>query len=185
MMLSWLLLFYLGDDLGDKAPLERVIYDVELVLGTRLVHLKMVVNRLDADHFSISSRKSPGGTLFTYWATPESDVLSFPKSKLIFEGRAGQSFALFPHGPRLDRAQWLRLLEEAPPEQMGSFVYQQVDAWKMIGSREEKVTLRWRERKRRTTVKYRATVLTPRYPKGFEVAPIEEMALDWKKNDLD
>ncbi|MDJ0838471.1 MAG: hypothetical protein QNK37_18285 [Acidobacteriota bacterium] len=179
MITALLLALYFQDQ-----PLTRITYDVVLVMDTRLVQLKMVVNKLDDSRFSVSSRKSPGGTLFTWWATPERNVLSFPRNKMVFEGRAQEHFRLFPDGPALAGDQWLQLLEDRPPDDIGSFVYQQVDDWKMIGSREEKVTIRWREQQRRVKERYRPIVLQPGYPESFKVSPLAEMALHWRKHEI-
>jgi len=177
--------FYLLALLLGNPPLLRISYDVELVIEDRLVHLKMVLNKLDDQHFSISSRKAVSGSIFTYWATAGHDVLLFPKSKQAFSGAAGKAFALFPEGPRLTRVQWLGLLEQGPPEKLGSFSYGESDGWKTIASEAEGVRIRWQERNRKTKTKYRDVVFVPHIPEYIKISPLEDMVLYWQTNAID
>ena len=177
--------FFLLVLLLGNPPLQRISYDVELVLDDRLIHMKMVLNKLDDSHFSISSRKAVSGSLFTYWATAGHDVLFFPKSKQAFSGSAGKRFALFPNGPRLTRVQWLGLLEQGPPEKMGSFTYHESEGWKTIASEEEGVCIRWQERKRKTKTRYSDVVFVPHIPEYVKIAPLKDMIMHWKTIGID
>lgn len=171
--------------LQDQPPLERVTYDLELTIDTRHYILRMVLNKRDSSHFSISSRKSPGGTLFTYWAEGTRDTLSFPRRKTAFRGETGAPFRLFPDGPKLTGPEWLTLLEEGTERNIGDFIYQEVDDWKMVGSPVERVTIRWRERARKVKQKYRPVVLQARVPDSFALLPMSELALTWDADEVD
>lgn len=165
--------------------LLSVTYDVEIFQDNRVIHAKMVLSRIDGDHFSLHCRKAPSGTLFTYWATPERDVLFLPKSDLAFEGAAGQPFRLFPGGPELSRSAWLAALETQPPDRVGSFRFSRIGDWNMLADTDAHSHVRWREKSRRERDQYKARVLEPDYRSDTKVKPLAELSRFWADDDLD
>ena len=166
-------------------PLLSVVYDVEIFHENRVIHAKMVLNRLSAEHFSVHCRKAPSGTMFTYWATPDQDVLFLPKSDAAFVGSAGQPFRLFPGGPELARAAWLHALEERPPDTVGTFRFSRVGDWLMLADTEAHSHVRWRERSRKLKEEYKSRVLEPSYGDTITVKPLAELNRYWAEDDLD
>jgi hypothetical protein len=181
MITLTLLLALLGPD-----SLTRTSYDVVLETPERALSMRMVVNRLDADHIAIRCRKSPSGTLFSYWATPGRNVLMFPRADTAFEGHAEEAFRLFPDGPELFREQWMALLEGNPPDQMLGFSYAVDEAgWQVVRARDSAVAIRWRERQRRTDSRYAEGLFEPSFPAHYTIAALSEMVLSWNTDALD
>ena len=154
--------------------LLRVTYDVDIFYEGDHWIVQMALNQLTPEHFSLHCRKSLGGSLFTFWATPEENLLYFPKARLVFSGRAEQRFGLFPGGPELARAEWLQLLGDTPPEGLPDFQYQKVDDWRMLFHRNRNFVIRWREKKRAYSAKYRAKVLVPEIAAEARREPFSE-----------
>ena len=102
----------------------RVLFDVQIFYEQRSVVAAMALNRETPDRFSISCRKSPSGTLFTYWGTESENVLWFPRADAAFYGPRGEAFGLFPGGPEMDRKAWISLLFDGPSTDLGEFRYQ-------------------------------------------------------------
>jgi len=170
---------------GASPALLSITYDLEIFHGNRVIHAKMVLSRVDGDHFSLHCRKAPSGTLFTYWATPERDVLFLPKSDLAFVGAAGEPFRLFPGGPELSRAAWLAALETGPPDQVGSFRFSRIGDWSMLADTDAHSHVRWREKSRKNKDQYKARVLAPDYSPDTMVKPLAELNSFWAEDDLD
>ena len=166
-------------------PLLSVVYDVEIFHDNRVIHAKMVLNRKSADHFSLHCRKAPSGTLFTYWATPEQDVLFLPKADMAFTGPAGQPFQLFPGGPELSRQDWLHALEVRPPDRVGSFRFSRIGDWLMLADTEAHSHVRWREKSRKLKQEYKPKVLQPAYREDTTVKPLAALRRFWTEDDLD
>jgi len=166
--------------------LTRISYDVVLETGARGVSMRMVVNMLGPDRVALRCRKMPSGTLFSYWATPGRNVLMFPRDNLAFEGHAEDPFRLFPDGPELTRAQWLDLLDGKPPEEMTGFTFtERADGWREISARDHEVIIRWQERSRRETDRYREEIFVPTFPAHYEIGSLRDMILSWNSDAID
>ncbi len=165
--------------------LLRVSYEVEIFRKTRRVVVSLALNKLDGDRFSIHCRREFAGALFTYWATPDQDVLLFHKQDAAFIGDAGSAVRLLPGGPALERGQWLRLLLEKPPRRLGAYRLQKVGEWGMMTHRKERVTIRWREKSRTVKRRYSPRVLTPALRPDVERLPLSDFSAYWESNDLD
>jgi len=171
---------------GEAETLTRTTYDLVLVTETRSVSMRMVVNHLDEDHLSISCRKAPSGTIFTYWATPERNVLKIPRAEVMYEGPAAQAFRLFPDGPLLARAAWLRLLSGHAPDALTKYRFRALeDGWFQVADPREGLTIRWRERNRRELNSWRDTVFQPTFPIHYRLEALENMVDSWHPDDLD
>ncbi len=162
--------------------LLRVTYDVELIHHEERLIANLALNKLDEHHFSISCRKTPGGTIFTYWATPNLNYLFFPKADLAFEGRDDQPFGLFPGGPQLPRTDWLALLLEDNPKALGSFRLIRDGAWHVL-SDPMGFTVRWREKKRLFKKRYGVHVLVPKRKPGTRVLGLSQFTTYWENHD--
>ena len=166
--------------------ITRISYDVVLETEARTVSMRMVINVRDENHVAIRCRKAPSGTLFSYWATPGRNVLMFPRAATAFEGPAVEAFRLFPDGPELTRAQWLALLDGRPPAEPAGYVFSEVaDGWRMVRARDERIVLRWRERRRRQVALYREEIFEPVFPAHYEIASLGDMVLSWRADALD
>jgi hypothetical protein len=154
--------------------LLRVVYEVILREDRDTVLLTMVLNQAAEDHLSIHCIRSPAGGLFTYWATPESDTLYFPKSKQAFVGHTDVAFEIFPDGPRLTRERWLGLLFREPPQLQGRFFFRQDLEWRVLTRRDLRVEIRWREKRRAHKKHYSQRVLEPTFRDGTEVRQLRE-----------
>ncbi len=180
----WLLPVGADEAMDSERPLFRVIYDMELAYHDRRLTANLAVNKLDADRFSIKCRKTPGGTLFTYWATPEQDYLLFPRADMAFVGSAGRPFGLFPGGPHLTRTEWLELLLEPSPRSLGAFRFLYDGSWRVLTDPESGTTFRWREKKRIYKSQYKASILEPRRKEGVTTHPLTEFTTYWEHHDF-
>jgi hypothetical protein len=162
-----------------------VIYDIEIVDGRKRLLARLALNQEEDGRFSIACRKTPGGTLFTYWATTERNVLSFPKDKIAFSGDASQPFRLFPGGPELDREQWLSLLGDAMPGELGRYTLSREAGWTVLRDPESDslFVVRWRERKRLLKDSYSEKVLTPFLPADTLQKPLRDLSDYWIVRD--
>ena len=167
----------------EQQPLLRVVYDVQITQGDKQISALMVLNQRDAQSLSIHCRKNTAGTLFTYWATAGRDTLYFPRESVAFVGDSGTDFELFPNGPELSRAGWLRLLFEESSEDLGPFSMTFEEEWRVLRSSREGWSIRWKERSRSTKKKYGSKVLTPTLKYGTRVRPIAEMQSWWETED--
>lgn len=182
-MIFGLLLYWMGA--SEEARLLRVVYDLQIFYDGRSVIANLALNQLDRDRFSISCRKLPSGTLFTYWATREQNTLAFPKLGLVFVGAGDQAFQLIPGGPLLRRGDWLDLLLVGRAESLGTFTLWEDAPWKMISSQGRDVIIRWREKRRSQKVGFKDKVLQPRIKPGALVKPFSEFADYWAGHELD
>ena len=137
-----------------------------------------------ANLFSIKCRKVPGGTLFTYWATPAEDYLLFPKDDLAFVGDAGRPFELFPGGPELERDEWLKLLLEPTTGAAGPFRFLQDGSWRVLAHPDHGAMLRWREKKRIYTTRYKKKIFEPRRDPTVKKRPLHELTAYWEQHDF-
>lgn len=169
----------------EESKMLRVIYDLQIFADGRSLSAHLALNQWDRDNFSISCRKTPSGTLFTYWATPKENTLVFPRSELVFVGAEDQAFPLIPGGPRLTRGGWLNLLLTGQAETLGEFVPWEDPPWKMVSSADHQVVIRWREKRRSEKEGRNDRVLEPRIKQGSQVRPFSEFAEYWADHELD
>ena len=159
--------------------LLRVIYQIEVETGDQRFTADLALNKWMDDRFSITCRKVPGGTFFTYWAMPGEDYLLFPKDKLAFQGKDSGPFGLFPGGPVLTRDQWLALLSGPIPQKLSHFNVVEEGPWRTLAHRDKAFTIRWREKKRSHKKVFRPEVLQPRYRSGIETHPLPDFVNFW------
>ena len=162
--------------LGDPIPqLQRTIFDIQLIEGRQIVQAKLALNFLDEDRFSLHLAKSPTGTLFTYWATPEQNILRFPKQKVAFIGEPGEGFALFADGPRLTRQDWLKLLQTGAYNDLGVWKLHRVDGWLSLHDDPITFRIRWKERSIKMKKRVNRRVLEPDVSKFKNVQPLNTL----------
>lgn len=154
---------------------QRTIYDVQIIQGRQIVNAKLALNFQDENQFSLHLVKSPAGTLFTYWATPDQNVLSFPKQNSVFIGRADEPFSLFVEGPKMSREEWLSLLKSGIYRTLGPWRLHLVDGWYSL--HDEPITFRIRWQVRETSWKENVSdrVLQPQIPESIEVQPLRAL----------
>lgn len=168
-MLVWLMV-------SNPIPeLQRTTYDIQLIEGTQIVQAKLALNYLDENRFSLHLSKSPTGTLFTYWATPETNFLSFPKQKVAFSGTPEVGFALFADGPKLNRAQWLSLLQNGEYEDLGAWQLHRVDGWLSLHDHPITFRIRWKERATKVKKQVNRRVLEPDLTKFDNIKPLQAL----------
>jgi len=177
-------LFWLAS-VPSEAELLRAVYQVEIFRKTRRAEVSLALNMLDEERFSIRCRKEFAGALFTYWATPEQDVLLFHKEDVAFIGPAGSAIRLLPGGPALGRDQWRRLLLEDPPRRLGAYRLQKTGEWGMMTHRKARITIRWREKSRALKTRYSQRTLVPSLPEDVEVRSLADFTAYWDQNELD
>jgi len=180
MMFLWWL-FAIGKPVEG---LQRTVYDVQIIEGRQIVNAKLALNFLNENHFSLHLVKSPAGTLFTYWATPEKNVLSFPKQKAAFIGGADESFSLFVEGPRMSRKGWLELLQTGKYESLGPWRLHLVDGWFSLHDEPITFRIRWQERQSSWKSKVSDRVLYPQISDRLEVQPLNALlGFKWSLED--
>ena len=173
-------LWFLFAPLTEQQTLLRVTYDIIIVGPEDRLIASMSLNKLNDDRFIISCRKDPGGTLFTYWATSEENYLWFPKSGVAFEGAAAEQFGLFPGGPMLSRAQWISMLNEQPPQQLGDWFITHQGDWWTLTDQKQSFTVYWREKKRSVKDNWRERMFTPRRKPGADIKPLAQFSEYWR-----
>ena len=173
------LLCYLPD-----GPLLRVYFDVEIAVGDKHLTAILVLNQLDANQFSLHCRKTPAGTLFTYWATSDFDTLYLPRESVAYVGNAGGAFALFPEGPELARDGWLDVLLADEARSLGNFDLRIEDGWRKLFDPEAKFSIRWREKSRGQKSKFSDRVLKPRLDPGTRLQSLQAARTDFDDSDL-
>ncbi len=162
----------------------RIIYDVEMIGPERHLSAKLALNKLDEQHFSISCRKNPGGTLFTCWATPQETYLLVPKKNQAFAGPETQPFHLFPGGPQLHRLRWLALLESPQPGPVGDYLLTIEGDWFVLTQAEEGLILRWKERSRTSKNRFNTRVLIPKRQSETPL-DLDRLASYWDGSELE
>ena len=175
-------MFYLLPLLWFADPLPsllQVTYDFEFKGTERRVSAQLALHKLEDGRFSIHCRKAPSGTLFTYWAEPERDVLTLPKDDLAFVGPAGQAVRLFPDGPSLHRDQWLALLLDGIWPGHPAWDFSRDDKWYVLNHREQEWTIRWRVKRMKYKNRYSKRILEARLSDRLEIKPLGDLELYW------
>lgn len=169
----YLVLLLLG---GEKIPeLQRTTFDLQLIDGRQIIQARLALNYLDENQFSLHLSKAPTGTLFTYWATPEKNILAFPKEKVTFVGAPEEGFALFADGPKMMRSQWLKLLETGEHHGLGPWLLHEVDGWFSLHDDPITFRIRWRAKKTETKTDVKRRVLQPDMDKLINVQPLQSL----------
>lgn len=181
--MSLLLPIFLVLSFQEEPRLLRVTYEVEFGYGEENVTAQLALNHLDSEHFSLHCRKTPAGTLFTYWATPGVDALRLPKRNRMFEGPAGSLIQLFPESPALKRDSWLSLLMGRCPEDLGRWKFNKEGDWFVLRYDENGAQLRWRETKRDYKDSWNDAVFEPKYYGNDHLVPIQRLADYWREDE--
>lgn len=162
--------------LGERiSQLERTIFDIQLIEGTQIIQAKLALNYLNDDQFSLHLAKPPTGSLFTYWATLEQNVLSFPKQKVTFVGEPEHTFALFADGPKLSREGWLRLLKTGEHDGLGLWKLSQVDGWYSLHDDPITFRIRWKVKSVKVKKRVNRRVLEPDQAKLENAQPLDQL----------
>lgn len=140
---------------------ERTIFEFQFIEGRQITQAKLALHFLNNEQFSLHLSKSPAGTLLLYWATPERDVLTFPKQSKSFVGAAGEPFALFANGPRLTRGEWLNLLQKGNAKDLGLWEIYKMGEWFSLTDPDRTFRIRWTETSRIVRPNVHERVLQP------------------------
>lgn len=178
LFLIWLGLLGYAD--GQPA-LERVIYDLQIIdrAEARVHQAKLALHHRADGQFSLHCRKDGAGTVFTYWATPQENVLSVPREKVVFAGEAGQAFRLFPNGPLMQRDQWLNLLRSGNWDELPGWKLDVLDGWYTLYDNDLNWQIRWRAREEDTVTQYSARVLEPMVDESHAREPLASISTYW------
>jgi hypothetical protein len=180
-MLSLLLFIAAGTAPVEQPVLARIIYDIQIVdsAESRVHQAKLALHHRDDGHFSLHCRKDGAGTMFTYWATDHANVLSIPREKVVFEGKADQAFRLFPNGPSMSRQEWLDLLREGRWQEQPGWQIDVLDGWFTLYDDDLSWQIRWREREQDTVTRYSARVLEPMVDEDHAREPLNKLTTYW------
>lgn len=180
----WLICSFLVLAFIDEQPaLERVIFDLQIIdrAEARVHQAKLALHHRADGQFSLHCRKDGVGTLFTYWATVDENVLSVPREKVVFAGFAGGAFRLFPNGPALTRTQWLELLRTGDWVAVPGWNLDILDGWYTLYNDDLSWQIRWRQRDSDTVTRYSARVLTPMVDESHARQPLANLSSYWEE----
>ena len=164
-------------------PISRVHYRIDFWIQDEHFVAALVLNHLSDQSFSISCRKAPGGGLFSFWATPKRNTIWLPKAKTAFQGKASQTFQLFPKGPQLNRQEWLELLLHGTfPKSSPTLELQKQNGWLALSDPRHNFKVRWRETRRTIKKRYKAKVLKPHFKKPVQLFALKALAKYWESH---
>lgn len=177
----WMLCLVAFAGVDELPALDRVIYDLQIIdqAEARVHQAKLALHHRADGQFSLHCRKDGVGTMFTYWATSEENVLSIPREKVVFQGQAGAPFRLFPNGPQMSRQAWLDLLREGKWSAIPGWKLDVLDGWFTLYDDNLSWQIRWREREQDQVTRYSSRVLEPMFDENHAHEPLANLSNYW------